>query len=124
MHGSSYEKCQTLRDQGQGDFIYRGLDSQVGTPTEDANVFKATGKSSTSLRLDMSQYLSIMNCYLPRKCILYSVQNYKLVNEDGCGGGLRKSATSSLYNLLYNILGLLMAPFVPVVSQLVLLPPV
>ena len=47
-----------LRDQGHG-LMYRGLDDQVGTPIEDANVFKAAGKFSTSLELDISQYLFI-----------------------------------------------------------------
>ena len=47
-----------LRDQGHG-LMYRGLDDQVGTPIEDAYVFKATGKCSTSLELDISQYLFI-----------------------------------------------------------------
>ena len=112
-----------LRDQGHG-LMYRGLDDQVGTPIEDATVFKATGESSTSLELDISQYLSIMICYLPRKHILYSVQNYKLVDERCLWWGLSKSAASSLYNLFYITLGVLMAAFAPVTSQLAWLPSV
>ena len=65
-----------LRDQGHG-LMYRGLDDQVGTPIEDANVFKATGKSSTSLELDISQYLFIMNYYLARNA---SFIQYETIN--------------------------------------------
>ena len=57
--------------------MYRGLDNQVGTPTEDASAFKATGKSSTSLELDMSQYLFIMNYYLARNA---SFIQYETIN--------------------------------------------
>ena len=59
-----------LRDQGQGDFIYRDLDNEVGTSTENASVLKATGKSFASLELGRNQYLFIMNCYLPRNATL------------------------------------------------------
>ena len=65
-----------LRDQGHG-FMYRGLDNQVGTPTENASAFKATGNSSTSLELDMSQYLFIMNYYLARNA---SFIQYETIN--------------------------------------------
>ena len=47
-----------LRDQGHG-LMYRGLDDQVGTPIENATVFKATGKFSTPLKLGSNQYLFI-----------------------------------------------------------------
>ena len=47
-----------LRDQGHG-FMYRGLDSQVVTPIENVVAFKVLGKSTTSLELDMGQYLFI-----------------------------------------------------------------
>ena len=60
------------RDQGHG-FMYRGLDSRVVTPIEDVVAFKVLGKSTTSLELDMGQYLSIMINYSARKCILYLV---------------------------------------------------
>jgi hypothetical protein len=46
------------RDQGHG-LMYRGLDGQVGTPIENATVFKATGKFSTPLKLGINQYLFI-----------------------------------------------------------------
>ena len=46
------------RDQGHG-LMYRGLDDQVGTPIENATVFKATGKFSTPLELGINQYLFI-----------------------------------------------------------------
>ena len=51
-------------------------------------------------------------------------KNYELVNEDVSGRGLNKSATSSLYNLFYITLGVLMAAFAPVTSQLAWLPSV
>ena len=57
--------------------MYRGLDDQVGTPIEDANALKATGKSSTSLGLDISQYLFIMNYYLTRNA---SFIQYETIN--------------------------------------------
>ena len=60
------------RDQGHG-FMYRGLDSQVVTPIENVVAFKVLGKSTTSLELDMGQYLFIMINYSARKCILYLV---------------------------------------------------
>ena len=68
--------------------MYRGLDSQVVTPIENVVAFKVLGKSTTSLELDMGQYLFIMINYSARKCILYLVWNYKLVNEDVSGRGL------------------------------------
>ena len=46
------------RDQGHG-LMYRGLDGQVGTPIENATVFKATGKFSTPFKLGSNQYLFI-----------------------------------------------------------------
>ena len=39
--------------------MYRGLDSQVVTPIENVVAFKVLGKSTTSLELDMGQYLFI-----------------------------------------------------------------
>ena len=57
--------------------MYRGLDNQVGTPTENASAFKVIGKSSTSLELDMSQYLFIMNYYLARNA---SFIQYETIN--------------------------------------------
>ena len=53
--------------------MYRGLDSQVVTPIENVVAFKVLGKSTTSLELDMGQYLFIMINYSARKCILYLV---------------------------------------------------
>ena len=97
----------------------------MGFPTENANVFKVIGKSSTSFKLGRNQYLSykkFATCQGNVSFIQY--KNYELVNEDVSGGGLSKSATSSLYNLFYNTLGVLMAPFAPVTSQLAWLPSV
>ena len=44
------------RDQGHG-LMYRGLDDQVGTPIENATVFKVSGKLTTQLKLGRNQYL-------------------------------------------------------------------
>ena len=58
-------------------FIYRGQGNEAGTSTENASVLKATGKSFPSLELDISQYLFIMNYYLPRNA---SFIQYETIN--------------------------------------------